>query len=167
MNWLWSRWRALVRWYYTRRVRRTCASCRGLVRANYRTVLTPQTHLGHNVHFNGLYIQGRGKVVIGDNFHSGEECRIITDIHNYQGESLPYDNTYVVKDVTIADNVWIGTRVMILGGVEIGEGAIIQAGSVVVSDIPPLAIAGGHPARVFAHRDHEHYERLKQASRFH
>lgn len=35
------------------------------------------------------------------------------------------------------------------GGVTIGEGAIIQAGSVVVSDIPKYAIAGGSPAKVF------------------
>jgi acetyltransferase-like isoleucine patch superfamily enzyme len=55
---------------------------------------------------------------------------------------------------------------MVLGGVTIGEGAIIQAGSVVVSDIPSLAIAGGHPARVFKNRDGAHYERLKRGGRF-
>lgn len=61
---------------------------------------------------------------------------------------LPYDTSYVDKDVTIGDCVWLGNNIIILGGVTIGEGAIIQAGSVVCKDIPPLAIAGGHPATV-------------------
>jgi acetyltransferase-like isoleucine patch superfamily enzyme len=62
--------------------------------------------------------------------------------------------------------VWLGSRVTILGGVTIGEGAIIQAGAVVVSDIPKYAIAGGNPAKVFKYRDIEHYERLKAENRF-
>ena len=55
---------------------------------------------------------------------------------------------------------------IVLGGVTIGEGAIIQAGSVVVKDIPPLAIAGGHPAVPFKYRDKEHYYRLKELGQF-
>ena len=58
-------------------------------------------------------------------------------------------------------------RVIVLGGVTIGEGAIIQAGSVVVNDIPKYAIAGGHPAKVFAARDIAHYEELKALGKFH
>ena len=65
-------------------------------------------------------------MTIGDNFHSGEECYMITEFHDYDhGEAVPYGKTSVVKDITIEDNVWIGTRVMIL--VEtIGEGAIFR-----------------------------------------
>lgn len=54
-----------------------------------------------------------------------------------------------------------------IGGVVIGEGAIIQAGSVVVSDVPDCAIAGGHPAKVFSYRNKEHYYQLKKEKRFH
>jgi acetyltransferase-like isoleucine patch superfamily enzyme len=50
--------------------------------------------------------------------------------------------------ITIHENVWIGTRVVVLGGVRIGEGAIIGAGTVVDSDVPPYAILAGNPARV-------------------
>lgn len=74
---------------------------------------------------------------------------IITNFHNYNEEKIPYDSTYIIKDVIIEDNVWLGNRVIVLGGVTIGEGAIIQAGAVVVKDIPPFAIAGGNPAKVF------------------
>ena len=56
---------------------------------------------------------------------------------------------------------------MILPGVKISEGSIIQAGSVVVNDIEKYAIAGGHPAKVFKYRDIEHYERLKSEKKFH
>ncbi|NQD37409.1 acyltransferase [Permianibacter sp. IMCC34836] len=131
------------------------------------TVLTKNTHLGRNVNFNGMKIRGGGRVLIGDNFHSGSGCEIITQNHNYNGEKIPYDDTYIVRDVVIESNVWLGNRVMVLPGVRIGEGAIIQAGSVVVKDIPPCAIAGGHPAAVFSSRDVDHYNRLKGQGRFH
>lgn len=52
------------------------------------------------------------------------------------------------------------------GEVNIGEGVIIQAGSVVTSDIPACAIAGGHPARVFKNRDEDHYYKLKSEKKF-
>ena len=93
---------------------------------------------------------------------------MITQIHNYDnGNAIPYDNTYILKDINIEDNVWIGDRVLILAGVTIGEGAIIQAGSVVVKNIPKYAIAGGHPAEVFSYRDKDHYEQLKAEGKFH
>jgi acetyltransferase-like isoleucine patch superfamily enzyme len=128
---------------------------------------TGKTYLGAKCSFNGMLIGGGGKVTIGDYFHSGIECRIITQNHNYNGEKIPYDATYIYKDVTIGDCVWLGDRVMILPGVTIGDGAIIQAGSVVVSDIPAYAIAGGHPAKVFAERDKVKFEKLRKEGKFH
>jgi chloramphenicol O-acetyltransferase type B len=161
----------LQRWvrrrYYKAVVARRCAAYREPLRVNGPTRVTRNTHLGRNVNFNGLRVLGRGKVVIGDNFHSGIECMIIAENHNHEGEAIPYDKTYVFKEVTIGDNVWLGNRVTILPGVRIGEGAIIQAGAVVVSDIPKCAIAGGNPARPFSSRDVERYERLKREGKFH
>lgn len=73
-----------------------------------------------------MEINGGGKVTIGDNFHSGPGCMMITQNHNYdKGTKIPYDSTYILKDISIGDNVWLGSRVIILGGVKIGEGAII------------------------------------------
>lgn len=115
-----------------------------------------------------MNIVGGGKIFIGDNFHSGPGCLMITQIHNYDnGQAIPYDSTYIHKPIHIENNVWLGSRVIILGESRIGEGAIIQAGSVVVSDIPKYAIAGGHPAIVFKYRDIEHYERLKALGCYH
>lgn len=56
---------------------------------------------------------------------------------------------------------------IILGGVTLEEGAIVQAGSVVTKSVPKYAIVGGHPAQVFKYRDREHYDRLKAEGRFH
>lgn len=49
--------------------------------------------------------------------------------------------------VKIGNDVWIGTNVTILGGVKIGDGAIIAAGAVVIRDIEPYIIVGGVPAK--------------------
>ena len=154
--------------YYTRRIRRTAKSCGKDLKVNRKSNVTPNTILKNNVNFNGMHMQGPGNIEIGNNFHSGIQCMIITSVHNYDhGNAIPYDEKIIAKDITIKDNVWLGNRVIILGGVTIEEGAIIQAGSVVVRDIPKYAIAGGHPAEVFKYRDIEHYEKLKKEGKFH
>lgn len=135
--------------------------CNGPVR------VTRQTELGDHVNFNGAFFFGGGQVKIGSYFHSGEGLKIFTRNHNYEGEAIPYDSKYVHKPVTIDECVWIGAYVILLPGTTIGEGAIIQAGSVVHGEIPPLAIAGGNPAKVFAWRDKDRYSRLKGKGLFH
>lgn len=158
--------RKLLAFIFTIKIKKRCKSYVRPLRVNGYSTCTNKTILGKNVNFNGMKISGCGNVKIGNNFHSGSECQIITEIHNYEGNAIPYDKTYLCKDVIIEDNVWIGNRVMILGSVIIGEGAIIQAGSVVVSNIPKYAIAGGHPCKVFSERNIEHYEKLKNQKEF-
>lgn len=132
-----------------------------------KSYVNSNTYLADHVSFNGMAISGSGKVSIGQYFHLGPGCQIITTFHNYEGEAIPYDDSVIDKDVTIGDCVWLGNNVIILGGVTIGEGAIIQAGSVVCKDIPPYAIAGGHPAVPFKYRDIEHYKKMKEEGKFH
>lgn len=137
------------------------------VHINKMCKFSHNTVIGNNCHFNGMRISGHGRVTIGNNFHSGENIRILTTYHNFdRGEAIPYDNTTYSKDVVIEDNVWLGESVMILGGVTIGEGAVIQARSVVCKNVPSLAIAGGHPAVPFKYRDKEHYDQLKAEGKF-
>jgi acetyltransferase-like isoleucine patch superfamily enzyme len=158
--------RPLRRRYYTWRVRHQAASAGEGLRVNGPSSVSRTTRIGNNVHFNGMRISGVGEVTIGDNFHSGAECVIFSEVHDYEGEALPYDATRIPRPVQIGDNVWLGQRVMVLGGVTIGDGAIIQAGSVVVRSIPPYAIAGGHPATVFGSRDVDRYQRLLSERKF-
>ena len=50
-------------------------------------------------------------------------------------------------DVIIGNDVWIGTDALILSGVEIGNGAVIAARSVVTEDVAPYSIMAGNPAK--------------------
>lgn len=155
--------------YYTYRVRKRSAECGEGLQVNYKTVVSCNTYLGEHVNFNGMRIKGSGRVMIGRYFHSGTDCLILTHNHDYDGgNAIPYDSEHnIVKDVVIEDFVWLGDRVIILGGSHIGEGAIIQAGSVVCGEIPACGIAGGHPAKVFKYRNKEHFYELKEKDRFH
>ena len=119
-----------------------------------------------DVHVNELHVEGIGEFSVGAHTHFGREVLAITSSHDYRGETLPYDLKHIVKPIRIGECVWIGDRVTLLPGTEIGDGAIIQAGSVVHGKIPALAIAGGNPAKVFASRDPEHYESLKTKGAF-
>ncbi len=56
------------------------------------------------------------------------------------------------KSLEMGNDVWVGSNVIILEGVKIGDGAILAAGSVVVRDVPPYAIVGGVPAKVIKYR---------------
>lgn len=52
----------------------------------------------------------------------------------------------------IGNDVWIGTRAIIMDGVNVSDGAIVAAGSVVTKDVPPYAVVGGVPAKVIKYR---------------
>jgi virginiamycin A acetyltransferase len=60
---------------------------------------------------------------------------------------LPYKG-----DTVIGNDVWIGYEAVLMPGVTVGDGAIVAAKSVVVSDVPPYAIVGGNPARLIRQR---------------
>lgn len=155
--------------YYQRKIEKTAEEVGSDLHLMFdnEKVVNSKTVLGDNVHLIGINVRGEGRVTIGDNFHEGSGCEIITENHNYDsGDAIPYDDTFISEPVEIGDNVWFGIDVTVLPGVSIGEGAIIQAGSVVTEDIPKGAIAGGHPAKVFDHRDMEHYEKLKAEGKF-
>jgi virginiamycin A acetyltransferase len=55
-------------------------------------------------------------------------------------------------DTVVGNDVWLGYRALVMPGVTIGDGAVVAAASVVVSDVPPYAIVGGNPARVIRMR---------------
>jgi acetyltransferase-like isoleucine patch superfamily enzyme len=162
--------RRMYQKYYSYVISNTVKTVGDNLSVNYYSSVTRNTFLGNNVNFNGMSITGDGEVRIGDNFHCGQGCSIWTSQHNYDsGIAIPYDDTYTHNNVTIEDNVWFGANVVIMTGskpITIGEGAIIQYGSVVVSSIPSLSIAGGHPARVFKYRDKDHYYNLKKNQSF-
>ena len=64
----------------------------------------------------------------------------------------------------IGDDVWIGSRAIILQGVHVGTGAVVGAGAVVTKDVPPYAVVAGCPAKIIKYRfDDELIDRLLQS----
>ena len=74
-------------------------------------------------------------------------CLAATD-REFIGEHMARIFAAHREPITLEENVWIGGRSIILGGVTIGADSAIGAGSVVVSDVPPRTLAAGVPARV-------------------
>lgn len=111
---------------YAKRVKKKCRRCGKNLRVNNPSNVTANTVLKNNVNFNGMDIHGNGLVIIGNYFHSGVDCLMITQNHMYGREAdvIPYDTTRdICKSIIIEDFVWLGSRVTILPGVRIGEGA--------------------------------------------
>jgi acetyltransferase-like isoleucine patch superfamily enzyme len=98
---------------------------------------------------NGTYLNRGTEIVAGRSVTIGSDCKIARDviIMDTDQHALP-GRELITLPVRIEDEVWIGSRVIILKGVTIGRGAVIGAGSVVTADVPAHAVAVGVPARV-------------------
>lgn len=78
---------------------------------------------------------------------------IFTEKKNGTGHSwINSFNFNPYKHISIGNDVWIGYHAIILGGVTIGDGAVIAAGAIVTKDVPPYSIVGGVPAKIIKKR---------------
>ena len=95
-----------------------------------------------------------GKCIIGNDVMMGPNCIIYTTNHKIDDVTVPMNTqgNAEEKPVTIGDDVWIGSRVIILPGVKIGSHSVIGAGAIVTKDVPEYAIAAGNPATVKKYR---------------
>lgn len=102
--------------------------------------------VGQNVFINACCrFQDQGGIEIGDGSLIGHNTTIATLNHDFNPSKR---QNLTPSPVKIGKNVWIGSDCTILPGVEIGDGAIIGAGSVVTKSVPKNSIAVGNPARV-------------------
>ena len=114
----------------------------------FATLGTGEIHLGNHVGLNGTTIFSRRKVTIGDNTMIAPNV-IIMD-HNGHKPWPAAERWTMVDDpaeILIGRDVWIGMSCIILKGVKIGDGAIIAAGSVVISDVDAASLYAGNPAK--------------------
>ncbi len=95
-------------------------------------------------------------VRIGDNVLIGPNVTLATPMHpllpeernmRLREDGSAYDLEYA-KPITIESDCWLAANVVVCGGVTIGRGSVIGAGSVVTRDIPPNSLAAGNPCRV-------------------
>lgn len=105
--------------------------------------------IGKNTRLHGTCIHAYKSIIIGENCLIAANCQIMDG----NGHSLSFPNvenrintTGSAKPIYIGNNVWIGANTFVLPGVNIGNGSVISANSVVVKDIPPMVLAGGNPA---------------------
>jgi galactoside O-acetyltransferase len=127
----------------------------------------------------GAYLQGRfdGRCVIGNNVWIGPQAyfdardlviedyvgwgpgaKVLGSAHTGDPADVPIVKTdLVIEPVRVEAWADIGTNAVLLPGVTVGKGAIVGAGAVVTSDVPPFAIVAGVPARFLRWRT----ERLK------
>lgn len=100
-----------------------------------------RTEIGDN---SGIGINARitGKTIIGNNVMMGPNCMIYTVNHKHNSIDIPMCQQGMEEEriVKIGSDVWIGANCIILPGVEIGNGVIIAAGTVVNKSIPPYKI---------------------------
>lgn len=102
--------------------------------------------VGERVFINACCrFQDQGEIEIGDGSLIGHNTTIATLNHDFNPNTRA---SLTPSPVKIGKNVWIGSDCTILPGVEIGDGAIIGAGSVVTKSIPQNSIAVGNPTRV-------------------
>ncbi len=119
--------------------------------------------LGYNISFGNNFWANtnftaidNNKIVIGNDVMIGPNCTIATAIHplcwqdrnmKVQNDGTIYSPEYT-RPITIGNNCWIASNVTIIGGVHIGNGCVIGAGSVVTKDIPDNSLAAGVPCKV-------------------
>lgn len=83
--------------------------------------------------------------------HMSAVGKNIKDIDDSLKKTMDKHGDYS-KTITVHEDVWIGARVTLLQGVNLGRGSIIGAGSVVRTDVPPYAIVVGNPAKIIGFR---------------
>jgi len=101
-----------------------------------------------NTFSNNVVIVANEKVVIGDGCQIGDPVAIYDcDFHEIS-PAVRNRSFGPTQPVIIGNNVWLGSRVMVLKGVTIGDNSVIGAMSVVTKSIPSNCIVAGNPAKV-------------------
>lgn len=113
-----------------------------------------KVHFGSNVSVQPMCsFIGPGEIYIGNDVSIAHGVSVISGEHNFDSlEENIKDQGVKEKDVVIKDNVWIGAKATVLGGVTIGEGSIVAAGAVVTKDVEPFSIVAGVPAKLIKRR---------------
>jgi acetyltransferase-like isoleucine patch superfamily enzyme len=111
--------------------------------------------IGNNVGIGEFaYLGGAGGLEIGDECIVGQYLSCHPENHVYEDINVSIRHQGVTrKGIKIGNNCWIGSKVTILDGVEIGSGSIIAAGAVVNKSFPANSIIGGVPAKLLKNRD--------------
>lgn len=96
----------------------------------------------------GLHNTVIGPVTIGSHVNIAQGVTVTALNHNYDKPGIRIDQQGITtRPVTIGNDVWIGTRAVILPGVTIGSHCVVAAGAVVTTDVPDNTLVAGIPAK--------------------
>jgi acetyltransferase-like isoleucine patch superfamily enzyme len=123
--------------------------------------------IGNNVGIGEFaYLGGAGGLEIGEDCIIGQYFSCHPENHNYSNLELPIRFQGVSrKGIKIGKNCWIGSKVIILDGVEISDGCIIAAGAVVSKSFPANSIIGGIPAKLIKKRNEKNKNHISYSVR--
>ena len=111
------------------------------------------SHIGRNSQISCIK---EGDIVIGHNVMISVYTMITATAHVFSDTSLPMQLQGLTSEkIIIEDDVWIGSKAIILPGVKVARGSIVAAAAVVTKDVPPFAIVAGNPARLIKYRSHQ------------
>lgn len=118
------------------------------IRAPYKLHIGTGSIIGDN-----SVLDARNGIWIGDNVNLSTGVWIWTSQHDHNDPHFNLDGK--TNGVRIGDRAWLGPRVIILPDVDIGEGAVVAAGSVVTRSVDPYVIVGGVPAKKIGERNRD------------
>lgn len=94
-----------------------------------------------------------GGITIGNDVIMGQNVRFHSENHNFAEIDIPIRVQGVShKGILIGNDCWIGAGCVFLDGVNVGDGCVIGANTLVNKDIPPYSVAVGNPVRVIKNR---------------
>ena len=90
-----------------------------------------------------------GEIIIEDDAAIGAGVHIYVNNHRYDNVEIPikYQGYYPSEPVRICSGAWIGAQAVLLPGVTVGKNAVVGAGSIVTTHVPPYTIVAGNPAK--------------------
>lgn len=95
----------------------------------------------------GDYAYLQGQIEIGKNTIMAPKCSLVAANHKYLDTSkLIKEQGSIEMPIVVGHDVWIGYGSLVLGGITIGNGAVIAAGAVVTKNVAPFEVVGGNPA---------------------
>ena len=148
-GWRFAYWlrRGLVRFIFRSCGRGVIIKTRAYFGTGENIVIGDRSQLGVNC-------KVENDLILGEDVVMGPDVVIMSSSHAYERLDQPVNRQGRLprRPVKIGNDVWIGTRVLILPGVQVGDQAILGAGAVVTKDVPARAIAAGNPARVIRQR---------------
>lgn len=107
-----------------------------------------RSQLGQGARLNGI-------IHIGDDVMMGPDVVMMATSHAYSDRTIPMNQQGEAEEkaIIIGNNVWVGTRAILLPGVSIGDNSIIGAGSIVTKSFPSDSVIAGNPAKLIGTRN--------------